>query len=60
MASRVAARLGEENGVEVEAVKGGLGEFSVYVDGQKAIDTTRFWYPNPTTVVRKVRALMAK
>jgi hypothetical protein len=35
MASRVAAQLNEDNNVEAETVKGGLGEFSVYMMGKK-------------------------
>ena len=60
MASRVAAELSKENNVEVEKVKGGLGEFSVYIDGQKMIDTNRFWYPSANKVVKKVRTLLVQ
>ncbi len=60
MAARVAAQLSKENGVEVETVSGGLGEFSVSIDGQKVIDTNRFWYPTPSKVVAKTRKLLAK
>jgi hypothetical protein len=59
MASRVAAQLNQEN-VEVETVKGGLGEFSVFVDGQKVIDTNRLWYPRPSKIVKKIKTLLAK
>ena len=59
MASRVAAQLSKDDDVEVETVGGGLGEFSVYIDGQKVIDTNRFWYPAPSGIVKKVRALLA-
>ena len=52
MASRVAAQLRKENDIEVETVKGGLGEFSVYIDEQKVVDTNRFWYP--TTCPKKI------
>ena len=55
MASSVAAKLRQENDVEVETVKGGLGEFSVAVDGQKIVNTNRLLYPNPGKVVKKVR-----
>ena len=48
MAARVAAQLSTENDVEVATAKaGGLGEFSVSIDGQKVIDTNRLWYPTP-------------
>lgn len=59
MASRVAAQLSKENNVETETVRGGLGEFSVYIDGQKVIDTNRLWYPLPGNVVKRVQALLA-
>jgi hypothetical protein len=60
MATRVAAELNRDSIVEAETVKGGLREFSVYIDGEKKIDTNRLWYPRPSTIVRKVRALLAK
>lgn len=59
MAARVAADLKKSGNVDVETVKGGLGEFSVYVDGQKVIDTNRLWYPSPHKVVKRVEALLA-
>lgn len=58
MASRVAAQLNKENKVEVETVKGRLGEFSVYIDEQKVIDTNRFWYPTTNGIVKKMQALL--
>jgi hypothetical protein len=60
MASRVAAQLKKENNIEVETVKGGLGEFSVYIDEQKVVDTNRFWYPTTNNVVKKIQALLAE
>jgi hypothetical protein len=60
MASRVAAELKKENDVEVKTIKGGLGEFSVRLDGEKVFDTNRLWYPSPGKVVRKVQALLAE
>jgi hypothetical protein len=60
MASRVAVQLNEDSNVEAETVKGGLGEFSVYIDGQKMIETNRLWYPVPGKVVKKVRELLAE
>jgi hypothetical protein len=44
----------------VETVRGGLGEFSVHLDGQKIIDTNRLWYPTPAKVVAKTRARLAE
>jgi len=60
MASRVAAQLRKENNVMVETVRGGLGEFSVYIDEQKVIDTNRFWYPTTNKVVKRIQALLAE
>jgi len=57
MASRVAAQLQKQN-VMVETVKGGLGEFSVYLNEEKVIDTNRFWYPSTNKVVKKLQALL--
>ncbi len=59
MASRVAVQLRKENNIDVETVKGGLGEFSVYIDEQKVVDTNRFWYPTTNKVVKKIQALLA-
>jgi hypothetical protein len=59
MATRVAAELSKQNNVETEIVRGGLGEFSVYIEGQKVIDTNRLWYPLPGNVVKRVQALLA-
>jgi hypothetical protein len=58
MATRVAAQLKEENNVETETVRGGLGEFSVWIDEQKVIDTNRLWYPTPGKIVKRVQALL--
>jgi hypothetical protein len=60
MAARVAAQLRKEEDVQVEAVKGGLGEFSVFIDDRKVIDTNRLWYPAPSRVVKRVRELLAR
>jgi hypothetical protein len=59
MASSVAAQLSEGTDVEVETVKGGLGEFSVSIDGRKVIDTNRLWYPTPRKVVARAKSLLA-
>ena len=60
MASRVAAEINKENDVEAETVNGGFHEFSVYIDGQKVIDTNRFWYPTPSKIVAEVKAILAE
>ena len=58
MAARVAARLKKRGDVDVETRRGGLGELSVDIDGQKVIDTNRFWYPATSNVVKKIEALL--
>jgi hypothetical protein len=60
MAARVAAQLRKEPDVHVQTSKGGLGEFSVSIQGQKVIDTNRLWYPRPSRVISKVRTLLAE
>jgi hypothetical protein len=60
MASRVAAQLKKETDAQVETVRGGLGEFSVHIDGRKVIDTNRLWYPTPSKIVKKIQALLAE
>ena len=60
MASSVAAKLKQEKGVQIEMERGGLGEFSVTVDGEKVVETSRLWYPNPSNVVREVRSALTK
>jgi hypothetical protein len=52
--------LRKETDAQVEVVRGGLGEFSVYVDDRKVIDTNRLWYPTPSKIVKRVRALLAE
>jgi len=60
MAARVAARLKEESDVQVETVRGGLGEFSVSIDGRKVIETSRLWYPSPSKIVNQTKELLAE
>ena len=60
MAASVAAQLAHDKDVEVTTRKGGLGELSVWIDGEKIIDTNRFWYPTPGSVVAKTRARLAE
>lgn len=60
IAARVASELSDMNDVEVETVRGGLGELSVYIDDQKVVDTNRLWYPRPSTLVKSVRALLTE
>jgi hypothetical protein len=56
----VAEELRKEGDVEVEVVKGGLLELSVDVDGEKVVETSRLWYPLPSSLVRKVREFLGK
>jgi hypothetical protein len=60
MAARVAAELSKDPDLEVQTVRGGLGEFSVAIDDETRIETNRLWYPTPSKVVAKVRTLVAK
>ena len=56
MAASLAAQMTGHPDVHVDTIPGGFGEFSVLVDGQKVVDTNRFWYPNLTKVLRLARA----
>jgi hypothetical protein len=56
----VAEQLKQANDVEVELLKGGFLELSVGVDGEKLIDTSRLWYPLPSSLLRKTRDLLDK
>lgn len=56
----MADELKKEPGVQVEMVKGGLGEFTVLIDNQKALATSRLWYPRPGKVVKDVQARLAE
>jgi hypothetical protein len=56
----VAEQLRREDDIEVEVVKGGLLELSVNVDGEQAVETSRLWYPLPSSVVRKTREFLSK
>ena len=58
MAARVADALRKESGIRVETVKGGFGEFTVFLDGREVIRSNRFWYPNPWAVLRQMRRLL--
>ena len=59
MAARVAAELRKEDEVLVETVRGGLGEFSVLINDQQVVSTSRLWYPKPGKIVDQVRTLLA-
>jgi len=56
MAASLAARLRNECNAQVETVQGGLGQFSVFVEGQEVVSTSRLWYPNLDKVFQAVKA----
>ena len=58
IAARVAERLRSETESEVELRRGGIGELSVAIDGQKVVKTNRFWYPTPTSVYQQVKQIL--
>ena len=58
MAARVAAELSKEPDTHVETVRGGLGQFDVFVDGQIVVKTSRLWYPGLRRAVARVQAAL--
>jgi len=54
----VAAGL-EQDGLNVERVKGGLGELSVSINDKKLFEGSRLWYPTPGSVIAEVRGALA-
>jgi len=54
IATRVAAEM-EKEGAQVTLERGGVGELTVSVDGREIVRSKRFWYPNPWSVMRRVR-----
>ena len=56
----MAEELRKEEGLEVAVMKGGLLELSVDVDGEKAIETSRLWYPLPSKMVRDALEFLGK
>ena len=55
----MAARLSQDENLDVHRQKGGLGELRVSVDGTDVVDTNRLLYPTPGSVVERVRAFVA-
>jgi hypothetical protein len=55
----VEAELKKESGVEVETVRGGLGELSVSIDDRKVVKANRFLSPTPDGFLQKVRDALA-
>jgi hypothetical protein len=58
MAASLAAKLRNELDVCVETIPGGFGEFTVLLDGQEVVRTSRFWFPSPTRVLQKVKSCL--
>ena len=56
----MAAKLRKEDGVEVETVRGDIGELKILIDDRKVVDAKQFWYPTPGRVLKKVRAALAE
>ena len=54
----MAARLKGEPNAEVEMRRGGLGELSVHIDGQKVVETRRLWFTTSKSIVSRVRAAL--
>jgi len=54
LATRVAAAMKKE-AAEVTLEHGGLGELTVSVDGREVVRANRFGYPNPWSLMRRVR-----
>jgi hypothetical protein len=59
VATRVAAALRAEDGLEVEMRWGGLGELSVWLDGRRVVAANRFWFTSSRDVLGRVRAALA-
>jgi len=55
IAARAAAEMKKE-GAEVTLERGGVGELTITVDGREIVRAKRFWYPNPWSVMRRVRS----
>ena len=48
-----------EPGVTVEMERGAMGELTVTVDGREVVRSRHFGYPNPWSVMRRVRAAVS-
>jgi len=56
----VAAELEKDGNAEVSKLRGGLGELSVVIDGEKVVDSNRLWYPRSKKIIGSVRDHLAK
>jgi hypothetical protein len=59
MAASLAARLRSECDADVATLAGGIGEFTVLVEGQEVVKARRLWYPRLEDVFQTVRARLA-
>lgn len=60
MAASLAARLRRECSADVTTLRGGLGEFTVLVDGQEVVKESRLWYPRLEEVFKAVKARLTE
>lgn len=56
----MAEELRKEEDLEVAVVKGELLELRIDVDGKKAVETSRLWYPLPSRMVREALEFLGK
>ncbi|HZI95480.1 MAG TPA: hypothetical protein VFE84_14635 [Patescibacteria group bacterium] len=56
----MAAELSKEPDIDVETIKGGFGQFEVFVDGRSVVKTNRFLYPNAGRVVERVKEVLVR
>lgn len=49
----------KKEGVDVETVRGGMGELSVSIDDRKVVKANRFFAPTADGFLKKVRAALA-
>lgn len=56
----MAAQLKQDDDLTVTTVPGGLGEFSVLIDGAKVINYNRLLYPTTRKMVAATRTFLAK
>ena len=49
----------KKEGVDVETVRGGMGELSVSIDDRKVVKANRFFAPTSDGFLKKVRAALA-
>ena len=60
MAASLAARLRSECEADVATLAGGIGEFTVLVEGREVVKASRLWYPRLEEVFQAVKARLTK